>query len=62
MTGKAEDPRVTRVRLSGPEQMTKDATVAEISADGTMIVLVKGTNEWVVHRETKTKSGAHPCA
>jgi hypothetical protein len=42
MTDKAEDPRVTRARLSGPEQVAKNATAAEISADGTMIVLVQG--------------------
>ena len=47
MNDKAEDPRVTRARLSGPEQVTKDATVAELKRDGSMTVLVKGTNEWV---------------
>src|SRR5260370_25032358 len=46
MTDRAEDPRITRARLSGPEHVTKDATVAEIAADGTMTPLVKGTNEW----------------
>jgi basic membrane lipoprotein Med (substrate-binding protein (PBP1-ABC) superfamily) len=45
MADKAEDPRITRARLSGPGQVTKNATVAEIAADGTMTVLVKGTNE-----------------
>jgi hypothetical protein len=62
MTDKAEDPRVTRAPLSGSEQVTKNATVEEISADGTMIVLVKERTSGFVHRETKTKSGAHPCA
>ena len=47
MIDKGKDPRITRARLSGPEQVTKDATVAEMAADGTMTVLVKGTNEWV---------------
>ena len=60
MTDKAEDPRVTRARLSGPEQVTKNATVAEISADGTMIVLVKGTNEWVCTPGDENKIGRPP--
>src|SRR5271155_1249155 len=30
MVDKGEDPRITRARLSGPEHVTKDATVAEI--------------------------------
>jgi hypothetical protein len=47
MNDKAEDPRVTRARLSGPEHVTKDATIAELKRDGSMTVLVKGTNEWV---------------
>ena len=62
MTDKAEDPRVTRARLSGPERVTKNATVAEISADGTMIVLVKGTNEWVCTPGDENKIGRPPCA
>ena len=60
MTDKAEDPRVTRARLSGPEQVTKNASVAEISADGTMIILVKGTNEWVCTPGDENKIGRPP--
>jgi hypothetical protein len=60
MTDKAEDPRITRARLSGPEQVTKDATVAEIAADGTMTVLVKGTNDWVCTPGNENKIGAAP--
>jgi hypothetical protein len=59
MTHKAEDPRITRARLSGPEHITKDATVAEIAADGTMTILVKGTNEWVCTPGDENKIG-HP--
>jgi hypothetical protein len=47
MADEAEDLRIRRARLSGPEHVTKDATVAEMDADGTLTVLVKGTNEWV---------------
>jgi hypothetical protein len=60
MADKAEDPRIRRARLSGPEQVTKDATVAEIAADGTMTVLVKGTNEWVCTPGNENKIGDPP--
>jgi hypothetical protein len=60
MVDKAEDPRITRARLSGPEQVTKDATVAEIAADGTMTILVKGTNEWVCTPGNENKIGDPP--
>jgi hypothetical protein len=60
MTDKAEAPRITRARLSGPEQVTKDATVAEMAADGTMTVLVKGTNEWLCTPGNENKIGAPP--
>jgi hypothetical protein len=60
MVDKAEDPRITRARLSGPEQVTKDATVAEIGADGIMTVLVKGTNEWVCTPGNENKIGDPP--
>jgi hypothetical protein len=56
----AEDPRITRARLSGPEHVTKNATVAEIAADGTMTVLVKGTNEWVCTPGNENKVGDPP--
>ena len=60
MTDKGEDPRITRARLSGPEQVTKDATVAEMATDGTMTVLVKGTNEWVCTPGNENKIGDPP--
>jgi hypothetical protein len=60
MVDKAEDPRITRARLSGPEQVTKHATVAEIAADGTMTVLAKGTNEWVCTPGNENKIGDPP--
>ena len=60
MTDKAEDPRIARARLSGPEQVTKDATVAEMASDGTITVLVKGTNEWVCTPGNENKIGAPP--
>jgi hypothetical protein len=60
MIDKAEDPRIRRARLSGPDQVTKDATVAEIAADGTMTVLLKGTNEWVCTPGNEDKIGDPP--
>jgi hypothetical protein len=40
--------------------VTKDATVAEMAADGTMTVLVKGTNEWVCTPGNENKIGDPP--
>jgi hypothetical protein len=60
MTDRAEDPRIRRARLSGPEHVTKDATVAEIAVDGTMTVLVQGTNEWVCTPGNENKIGDPP--
>lgn len=60
MTDKAAEPRIRRARLSGPEQVTKDATVAEMAPDGTMTVLVKGTNEWVCTPGNENKIGDPP--
>src|SRR5271170_985568 len=60
MVDETEDPRITRARLSGPEQVTKDATIAEIAADGTVTVLVKGTNEWVCTPGNENKIGNPP--
>jgi len=60
MADKAEDPRIRRARLSGPEVVTKDATVAEIGVDGSFIVLAKGANEWVCTPGDENKIGAPP--
>jgi hypothetical protein len=60
MTDKAENPRIRRARLSGPEAVSKDATVADIAADGSMIILAKGTNEWVCTPGDENKIGAPP--
>ncbi len=39
--------KIRRALLSGPDAITRDATVAELGQDGTMTVLRKGTNHWV---------------
>src|SRR5580692_4776306 len=44
MTDRAEDPRVRRAHLPGPEPVNKDAKVAEIAAEGTINNLVQRKN------------------
>ena len=39
--------KIRRARLSGPDVVTREATVAELHRDGTMNILRKGTNSWV---------------
>lgn len=39
--------KIRRALLSGPDGVTKDATVAEMDAQGKMTVLRQGTNQWV---------------
>ena len=60
MQDQAEDPRITRARLSGPEQVTKDATVAELGPGGVMKVLVQGSNEWVSVPGDENRIGSPP--
>jgi hypothetical protein len=60
MQDQAEDPRITRARLSGPECVTKGATVAEIGGDGAMNILAKGSNEWICVPGDDNRIGAPP--
>jgi hypothetical protein len=39
--------KIRRALLSGPESITRDATVGEMDAQGKLIVLRPGTNKWV---------------
>jgi hypothetical protein len=39
--------KIRRALLSGPDSVTKEATVAEMDAQGKMTVLRPGTNHWV---------------
>jgi hypothetical protein len=39
--------KIRRALLSGPDIITKEATVAEMDATGKMTVLRPGTNQWV---------------
>jgi hypothetical protein len=60
MKDRAEDPRIRRARLSGPEHVTRDATVAELGVGGTLNVLVKGSNDWVCTPGDENKIGDPP--
>ena len=39
--------KIRRALLSGPDSITREATVAEMDAQGKMTVLRPGTNQWV---------------
>lgn len=39
--------KIRRARLSGPESISKDATVVEMDAHGKLTVLAQGTNQWI---------------
>ena len=39
--------KIRRALLSGPDSVTREATVAEMDAQGKMTVLRPGTNQWV---------------
>ena len=48
--GHADDilqAKIRRALLAGPDSITKDATVAEMDAQGNKVVLRYGTNRWV---------------
>jgi hypothetical protein len=38
--------KIARAMASGPHQIAKDATVAQMGADGSLIVLRQGMNDW----------------
>jgi hypothetical protein len=55
--------KIGRAMLSGPRAITKDATVADMGADGNLIILRQGTNEWVCFPGDENKVGNVPmCA
>ena len=39
--------KIRRALLSGPDSITREATVAELDAQGKMTVLRPGSNQWV---------------
>jgi hypothetical protein len=55
--------KIARAMLSGPREITKDATVAEMGADGNLIILRQGTNDWVCFPGNENEIGNVPmCA
>ena len=55
--------KIERAMSSGPRQITKDATVAEMSADGSRIILRQGTNDWICFPGDENRIGDVPmCA
>lgn len=47
MSDEIAKAKIRRALLSGPDSVTRDATVAEMDAQGKMTVLRPGTNHWV---------------
>ena len=47
MSDEITKAKIRRALLSGPESVTKDATVAEMGSNGKLNVLRPGTNQWV---------------
>jgi len=55
--------KIARAMLSGPREITKDATVAEMGANGNLIILRQGTNDWVCFPGDENEIGNVPmCA
>jgi hypothetical protein len=55
--------KIARAMLSGPNMITKDATVAEMGMDGKLAILRQGTNDWVCFPGDENEIGNVPmCA
>jgi hypothetical protein len=55
--------KIARAMLSGPREITKDATFAEMGADGNLIILRQGNNDWVCFPGDENEIGNVPmCA
>jgi hypothetical protein len=53
--------KIARAMLSGPHQVTKDATVAEMGADGNLVILRQGTTIGSAFPEMRTRSAMFLC-
>jgi hypothetical protein len=62
MTDPITKEKIRRARLSGPAQVTANATVAEMDAQGHHTILVKGTNDWVCFPGNENVIGDVPMA
>ena len=55
--------KISRALASGPRQITRDATVAEMTPDGQLKVLRQGTNDWTCFPGDENTTGNVPmCA
>jgi hypothetical protein len=55
--------KIARAMASGPREITKDATVAEMGPEGKLVILRKGTNEWACFPGNENEIGNVPmCA
>jgi hypothetical protein len=55
--------KIARAMASGPREITKDATVAEMGAEGKLVILRQGTNDWVCFPGDENEIGNVPmCA
>jgi hypothetical protein len=52
--------KIARARLSGPSQITADATVAEMDANGDLVILVHGANDWICFPGNENEIGNVP--
>ena len=55
-----KDVKIARAMHSGPAEITRDATVAEMDHEGTMTVLRKGSNGWICTPGNENKVGDPP--
>jgi hypothetical protein len=62
MTDPITNEKIRRARLSGPSQVTANATVAEMDAQGRHTILLKGTSEWVCFPGNENVIGDVPMA
>jgi hypothetical protein len=55
--------KISRAMMSGPFHITRDATVADMDAQGNVVVLRQGTNQWVCFPGDENEIGNVPmCA
>ncbi|MDG3008405.1 hypothetical protein [Paludisphaera mucosa] len=47
MEERVVEAKIARAMLSGPRAITRDATVAEMGVDGEIVVLRRGSNDWI---------------
>jgi hypothetical protein len=52
--------KIARARLSGSSQITADATVAEMDANGDLVILARGTNDWICFPGNENEIGNVP--